>query len=82
MSYTSRSCLISKSKFRNLENLDNFFYKEVNIGKKLYFCETTLIQGLTDGLKPEFKNNIIVNFPNNTTEWYRIFKQFVKVSIL
>lgn len=42
---------------------ENYFHKKVEIGRKLSLCETIFLQGLTDGLKPEYQNIVIVNLP-------------------
>lgn len=60
-----------------MDELENDFQKNVKIGRKLHLYETMILQRLTDGLKPEYQNILIVNLPTNTTEWYRIVKQLV-----
>lgn len=52
----------------------------MEIGRELLLSGSILLEGLTDGLKPEFKNSTIINPPNSITEWYQIAKQFVEVS--
>lgn len=37
---------------KDLNELDEYLHKKVEIGRKLQLCETIIVQGLTDSRKP------------------------------
>lgn len=62
-------------KLQSFDHLEEYFRKKLECGRKLGLTENLILQGLTDGLKPEYRNILIVNAPTNTTEWFRIVSQ-------
>lgn len=59
-------------KLEKMCNLEDYFLRKVDFGRKLVLSKSLILQGLTDGLKTEYQNVCTVNLPNTAKEWYRV----------
>lgn len=67
-------------KIENMTIIEDYIHKKVDIGKKFGFFENVTVHSLTDGLKAEYQNVLIVNPPNTITDLYRMVNKLVAVS--
>lgn len=64
---------------KNISNFEDYFHEKLDFGKTLGLNNSVIMQGLTVGLKAEYQNILIVNFPNIATEWFRMASKRVTI---
>ena len=67
-------------KLESMSQLEEYFHKKLNLGRNLQLTEDLILQGLTDGLKPEYKNILVTNPPQNSIDWYKVVSKLVPVT--
>ena len=63
-------------KLNSWELHDDYFQKNVEIGRKLGMSEKLILEGLTDGLITEFKNQLVLNPTDSLLKWFETVIKF------
>lgn len=68
--------VLNFSEFTNLKlhlmhQLEGYFHKKLDHGRKLCLDEDLVLQDLADRLKSGYKNILVVHPPITSTEWYK-----------